>query len=85
MIGLDAIVMRMQFANAPMPKGPVTSGSKAKHFNLEMREIDAIVRAVFEAAGIKYISHLIAMYRDPGKTYLEKENAEAEHIFRQLA
>jgi hypothetical protein len=47
-----------------------------------MREIDALVRAIFEAADIKYISHFIARYREPGKTYLEKENAEAEHIFK---
>ena len=77
-----AIVMRMQFANAPMPKDPVIPNSKAKEFNLEMSEIDALVKAICEAAEIKYIGQLIARYGEPGKTYLKKENAEAEHIFR---
>jgi hypothetical protein len=44
-----AIVLRMQFANAPMPKDPVIPNSKAKEFNLEMSEIDTLVRTTCEA------------------------------------
>ena len=80
----DAIVIRMQFANAPMPKGPVmpTGKTQPKEFSLETSEIDTLVRAVCEAASIAIMNHLIATYREPGKTYLKQENAEAEHLFK---
>jgi hypothetical protein len=78
----SSIVMRMQFGGAPMVKAPVSAASKAKEFNLEMSEIDKLVRAICETADIKNMAPLTAMYREPGKTYHKKENAEAEHLFK---
>jgi hypothetical protein len=80
-----SIVLRMQFANAPMPKDQVmlTGKPQPKEFSLEMSEIDTLIRAIYNAAGITIImSHLIAKYREPGKTYLKQENAEADHLFK---
>jgi hypothetical protein len=83
MMKLSVVAMRTQFGGAPLVTGDSTmlKGTTPKDFRLNMNEIDTLVRAICDAAGITIMGHLIATYREPGKTYLKKENAEAEHLF----
>ena len=61
-----------------MPTGPVRLADSVnlEEYSLVMSEIDALVRAICEAANIKHLKTLTTMYREPGKTFLREENAE---------
>jgi hypothetical protein len=71
-----AIGLHMQFGGAPMVKGSL-GGGDVKEYSLEMSKIDAFVKAIYEAAHLKMPKHRMTMYREPGKSYLREQNAEA--------
>jgi hypothetical protein len=74
-----AIGLYLQFGGAPMPREPVmlSGRSDLEEYRLVMSEIDALVKAVCEAAKFRNLKSLTMMYREPGKSYLREQNAEA--------
>jgi hypothetical protein len=77
--GHGAIGLYLQFGGARMTKEPsiLAGPSDLVEYTLIMSEIDVLVKAICGAASIRNLGLLATTYREPGRSYLREQNAEA--------